>query len=296
MKLAFCMKGGLLEYTAKVLVESALLKSECCEFEDADYVFVFNKNLIRSDDREIIVLKESNEEDFLIRVLNSVKTMFPDLIVQPGFSNLEWFAKSWSKIESSDLISDVLLGLKEHDIDIAGISDEELISLLRKTVKFNSRVDNMLGVKLHLYVNHNKMESYYKWLRYKFLNCYMYNKIKCGNRFFTDSEVTSFYRSLASKIKYIDRILEEGNIDVIERYNEKIGETEQILFIEVASINRALNEVILKSEDYERLIVCCKSNHLALYSFWERDRIIHKIISNKNKMERMIEYIEPFSH
>lgn len=296
MTVAFLFKEGILEYTARVLVETALPKLKYDSFENADYIFVFNQNLRKGLDNEICVYKETDSSDFLTRVLYEVKNRFPNMINKFSFNNLKWFSKSFCKIESSDLISDVVLSYREHNVDVINFSKEELVDLLTKNVKFTSKVDEMLGVKLHLYANHSKLESYYKWLSYKFKKLYMHNKVKCGNKFFTQSEIDSFYRSLASKVRYINYILDDGTADVIERRNEIINGVETIYIIKVSSINRALNEVLLKSEEIENLIVCCKSNSIALYSYWDGDRIVHRSISNKSKVERVVEYIEPLGN
>ena len=294
MKIAFLLKEGMLELTAKVLVETALKDAEITSLEEAEHCFVFNKSFETVDFcKYICVLKEDNPKDFLSRVINVLKQQFSKEELIYRISNLEWFAKSYSKIDSADLISDVVLSYRSMNVDLLDMSRDEVITLLKKNVKFTQEVDEMLGVKLHLYANHNKVDSYYRWLKYKFGTLYLHNKYKCGQRFFTASEVESFYRSLASKIRYITKVLDTSTADVIDRYNEELGYFERIYLFDVSSINRALNEVILKAEDNSDLIVCCKSNNVALYSFLKDGEIIHNVITNRNKVDRVVEFIEP---
>ena len=297
MNISFLLKDGMLEYTAKVLVETALPKATVSEPSDSDYVFIFNRSLMNAEakGKKVFVFKELNDSHFLIDVIEALKRLFPERTNSQSFGNLEWFAKEYSEIDSSDLISDVVLNYRALGIDVLNLSKEELITMLKKNVKFTRQVDEMLGVKLHLYANHNKLSSYYKWLEYKFCNLYMHHKSKCGYSFFTVSEVDSFYRSLASKIRYVNRIIDDTLVDVIERDNSSLGCQEKIYLLSVPSINRALNEVILKGEDEDNLIVCCKSNNVALYSFWKNDNIVHNIISSKSKVDRVVEYIEPLT-
>lgn len=297
MNISFLLKDGMLEYTAKVLVETALPKATVSEPSDSDYVFIFNRSLMNAEakGKKVFVFKELNDSHFLIDVIEALKRLFPEKTNSQSFGNLEWFAKEYSEIDSSDLISDVVLNYRALGIDVLNLSKEELITMLKKNVKFTRQVDEMLGVKLHLYANHNKLSSYYKWLEYKFSNLYMHHKSKCGYSFFTVSEVDSFYRSLASKIRYVNRIIDDTLVDVIERDNSSLGCQEKIYLLSVPSINRALNEVILKGEDEDNLIVCCKSNNVALYSFWKNDNIVHNIISGKSKVDRVVEYIEPLT-
>lgn len=297
MNISFLLKDGMLEYTAKVLVETALPKATVSEPSDSDYVFIFNRSLMNTEakGKKVFVFKELNDSHFLINVIEALKRLFPEKTNSQSFGNLEWFAKEYSEIDSSDLISDVVLNYRALSIDVLNLNKEELVTMLKKNVKFTRQVDEMLGVKLHLYANHNKLSSYYQWLEYKFSNLYMHHKSKCGNSFFTVSEVDSFYRSLASKIRYVNRIIEDTLVDVIERDNSSLGCKEKIYLLSVPSINRALNEVILKGEDEDNLIVCCKSNNVALYSFRKDDNVVHNIISGKSKVDRVVEYIEPLT-
>lgn len=295
MNISFLLRDKMLEYTAKALVMASIPDIELVKPQDADYVFVFNRILSKGEDNEICVFKEESKR-FLSEVMDNVKAYFPEIRDSFRFKNLCWFANSYSKIESSDLISDVVLSYRELGIDVLSLSKDDLLSMLRKNVIFTKEVDEMLGVKLHLYVNNSKLTSYYKWLDYKFRTLFMHNKYHCGPKFFTDSEVDSFYRSLASKVKYINSVLEDSTADVIERENKNIGSTEKIYLLQCSNVSRALNEVILKGEGLDNMIVCSRSASVALYSYWDGDTIKHNLISNRSKVERVVEYIEPLSY
>jgi hypothetical protein len=220
-----------------------------------------------------------------------LKQKFRRNLMLTGFENLEWFAECFS-VESSDFISNVLLVYKEDRVNFSSMDRTALCELLKKANLFDTTVDEFLGVKLHLYCNKDKLDSYYNWLRYKFSKLYMHKLRKCGKKFFTPSEVDSFYRSLASKLKKLEYTLYNTDIFMLERNNDILGVTERILFLDVDYISRALNEVILKSEDYPYLIVCCKTSKIGLYSYWKDDKIVHRVVNSKGRVEKIIKYID----
>lgn len=61
---------------------------------------------------------------------------------------------------------------------------------------------------------------------------------------------------------------------------------------DVDHISRALNEVILKSEEYPHLIVCCKTDRIGVYSYWNEDEIVHKVVNTKDIIDKIISKME----
>lgn len=296
MKLAVLCKNGILEVTSKVLIETALQDCEFTSVEEADKVIVLNRYYRNYCKNGINIFREELGSDLPKWVLSIIKEEFPEHIISRGFDGLEYFADCFGRVDSGELISDVVMKCKDSGIDADEMTTTELSSVLKNMIRLNSSVDKYLEAKIHLYINHKKMNSYYVWLKYKFDKLNMHLKKKCGTRFFTESEIRSFYQSLAAKIQYIYRILDECRVEVLERDNPLIGGKEKIYLLDVSYINRALNEVILKTEVDDRVIVCCKSEDMALYSFWKNGAIQHNQITHKHKLERVVEYIEPLSN
>lgn len=286
MKVCVLSKKGILECTAKVLL-NALLDFEDVSLEEAEIIFNFNKN--NSGKGEYVnVFKESNPSTFLARVIEAACSYCE---VNSGVDNLKFFAQCFSETESSSFISGLTL---EYISKINEIDDRKLLNFAKDNVNLNSEVDKFLGPKIHLYVNNSKLDSYYKWLLYKFKNLKLHCKTKGFKYFFTSSEVVSFYRSLVSKMKVILEMLNTIQIDEYERYNSNLGCSEFIHVYEVKTINRALNEVLLNCLDGETNIVCAQASNMALCSRFDSEyNVVHTTITNKQRLKRLVESIEP---
>lgn len=286
MKVCVLGKKGILECTAKVLLE-ALLDFEEVPLNEAEIVFNFSKN--NSDKGKYInVFKESDTSTFLARVIEEACSCCE---VNSGVDNLKFFAQCFSETESSSFISGLTL---EYMSQVNEIDDQKLLDFAKDNVNLNSEVDRFLGPKIHLYANNAKLDSYYKWLLYKFKNLRLHCKSKGFKYFFTPSEVISFYRSLASKMKCILEMLDTIQIDAYERFNSNLGCSEFIHVFEVKTVNRAFNEVILNCLDGETNIVCAQAGNKALCSRFDSDcNVVHTTITNKQRLKRLVESIEP---
>lgn len=286
MKVCVLSKKGILECTAKVLLE-ALLDFEEVPLDEAEIVFNFSKNN-SGKGKYVNVFKESNPSTFLARVIEEACSCCE---VNSRVDNLKYFAQCFSETESSSFISGLTL---DYMSKVNEIDDKKLLDFAKDNVNLNSEVDKFLGPKIHLYANNSKLDSYYKWLLYKFKNLRLHCKSKGFKYFFTSSEVVSFYRSLASKMKCILEMLDAIQIDEYERYNSNLGRSEFIHVFEVKTVNRAFNEVLLNCLDGETNIVCAQASTMALCSRFDSDyNVVHTTITNKQRLKRLVESIEP---
>ena len=300
MKVCVLHSSGIMEITAKVLIELVLEKVEFVEVgEPADVVICLSRsydtNNFDKDVKVIKVFKAGSEETYLSRVFETcLSDTFKGVTLSHKYlRNIEYFIEMFSKTESSDLISELVILFMENEIDLQSLSKDELITCLKESVEFNKQVDELTGVKLHLYANHNKLDPYYRWLSFKFKTLNFHKKKRCGKSFFTESEIESFYRSLCSKLCYVSDILNSTEIEVVER-DLGDGKSDFVYILYVSSLNRALNEVILKcyGGGDQQITVCSIANSsAALYSKYEGSHISHVVVSNKNKIERICEYV-----